>query len=145
MADIFLSVTLSTPTTPLELNAGKYYVGENSFNELAQTKRRNEAASPFIDGSYPYNTRKENITEALEVHVLGDTIHDREVLEKAVTDALDQGHFTMIRIMEDSKKTWRCHSSDWSISAPRALAISRRCIIKAQVLCDPLVLEEAYP
>lgn len=146
MSDIFLSVTLSTPGGPLELNAlPHYYVGENSFNELAQTKRRNEAQSPFIDGSYVYNARKENRTEALEVYVTGATIHERETLQRAVTDALDQLHFTMVRILEDSKTTWNCYASDWSISSSRALVHSRMCTIKATVLCDPNPTEVAYP
>jgi hypothetical protein len=144
VSDISLSVLLSTGGAPLEVNSRPhYYVGETSFNEKAVTKRRNTAKSPFIDGEWVYNVRKENVTEALEVYVTGATIHEREVLQKALTDALDQAHFTMTRTIEDSRVVWSCYSSDYTISSPRPLMLSKMCIVKAQVLCDPFITEVA--
>jgi len=147
MADIYLDVWITRAVGgDLHLNDDvAFYVADGSFEDGAGTFRTSEAQSPFIDGTWVYNARKENETVSLKVYAQGGTSRELAVNLKALKDALSQPHFQVVRVLEDAKTTWTCFPSDWSVSSTRPLVHARKALLTSQLRALPSPLEEAYP
>ena len=66
MVDMVISCQISTAGGWLELNGGHYQLTSAAFAERQVPVRRQEAKSPYVEGTYITNSLRDNVTEQLE-------------------------------------------------------------------------------
>ena len=134
-----LSVKVYTdPVTFIELNDRvSYRIEAGSFAQQATSKKRQEATSPFLEGTYIVNALRENVTEQLNVYVYGSSPSDFQSKLQVLKDAFDLNEFVVTRTLGDSVHTWNCYSSDYSLTTQREFMHAKMGLLSVQLLRRP--------
>lgn len=133
-----LSVLATTPSGTLELNdRDAYRVEGTSFSEQSVTKRRSMAENPFLEGEYPVNAVRGNVTESLKVYVYGATHAEFHARIAALKEVFDQARFTVTKTIEGSAVVWSCYSSDYQMTTQREYVHARMGLLSVNLLRHP--------
>jgi len=112
MADLAVSLTVSRPTTPLELEqpgtSRVVSVGPGSMS-----RRREVAISPFVDGEFLISSVKDVVNIALAVRFFGATHAALKANVEAALAAFDQFSYTLTLTLEGEVSTWSCEPADY--------------------------------
>lgn len=144
MSDLLPSVRIQGLLGWIELEdeAAGYELHADSFASKQVSLRKTEAEGDWVEGSYTTRAVKGNITEPLVVLVTGTSVYECQVLTKALTDALEQLQFSLEVTLGDSKETWRCFASEYTIESSQPLMFADKVIVRASVPHLPTVVRE---
>jgi len=155
MADAGLSVKVSISTDNiynsggvsaytgawLNVNDGSSYkIAKGSFENSATTFRKDEVTNPFVEGKYVVNALRENVTEALNIYVLGtDNITVRNRIQTLV-DAIRVNQFLIKVTLGNAQQIWQCFAADFTINTQLEFLHSRRATVNMTVTRNPTVI-----
>lgn len=127
-----------------DLEDGVHYaVHAESFAQVAQTWRKREVNSEWIEGSFPVSAVRENAQEALVVWVRGYSPADARAYRDKLVDALCQLSFMLMVRRGDVAEYWQCFPSDYTIEQSREFQHAGVSIVRATVprLPAPMVAD----
>lgn len=129
-----LAVKISSPTGWYDLEDGLHYaIHGDSFASFQQTWRKTEINSPWIEGSYPVNAVRENVTEQLAVWVSGETAREeREYRDKLIATIEQYSYMLMVRF-GDVAEYWNCFASDYSVETQKEFLWAQLSVVRANV------------
>lgn len=78
-------------------------------------KDRKTVSSPFVDGDFLVNCRKEQATTRLAVRINGESATDAHYRLGELVDALDQDEFFLVMVVDDVRYAYACQSADYEI------------------------------
>jgi hypothetical protein len=123
----------------IELNDGAVFrLADGSFDGQATQWRRTEVSNPFIEGTFITNALRENITERVNVYVQGQTVFECKYYTSVLKTAVSQIRFQAELTIEDARVMWNCYASDYTVESNRPLLHSRMCLVKIDLIRDPV-------
>lgn len=137
MADLALVCTITAPGGTLDLEAAPYALERGAFEEAQVSWRKQEATSPWVEGTFITHAVRENITRPLNVWVSAATDAALETAISELTDALEQLSFTITFGVTGSTTTWRCQMADYSIRREQGHRVAKTALVSAQVPTKP--------
>jgi hypothetical protein len=134
-----LSVRLYVSSTSyLELNDNSTYrIADGSFENQAITHRRKTAASPYVEGTYVVSSLRDNVTEQLNVYVMGASTYATRSALATLQSALEQPIFTLVRVVNNWQTVWTCYSSDYSMYSSKPLMMANMVRMDIQLQRSP--------
>jgi len=140
-----LSITLSRTLLglpDLEINDHEnYYVSE--LGDQSVTWRRQQASSPWVDGTVTTQRTKENVTRSISVEVLGSLWPYTIENAKALIDAVSQDSFIltihfapMVTPVEDAV-SYLCEASDYNWVQTKERWHAQRGILNINLIHKP--------
>ncbi len=132
--------------TWIDLNDGETYkIAKGSFENSAVQFRRDEVENPFLEGKYTINALRENVTEEVVVYVYGNNSMSTAEAVRNLTDAVSQIRYRMEITVDDSRRSWWCYASDYTVTTTIEFMHARMAEVKIQVIRDPVeILEEVW-
>lgn len=139
MSDLNVSLRLyTTASNYLELNNKTTYIlADGSFETQSVQHRRKTATNPFIEGEHVVTALRDNVTEQVNVYVVGATQHAARSALLALQQALEQPTFKVVLTVDNWRTTWNCYASDYTVQASRPLLYAKRIQMMIQLLRDP--------
>lgn len=142
MDDLTVSCRVSVPGGWLDINDGKTYrLTAEALAGTTRTWRRQDVASPFIDGTYTVNAVLENIVMPISVYVYGADHGDMVRKLELLIEAFEQFDYVVLIIRGESTQGWRCQLSDSTVDTRREFQHARMAMVTFQVPCHPNKLE----
>jgi hypothetical protein len=134
-----LSVRLYVgPSTYIELNDNSTYrIADGSFENQAVTHRRKTAMSPYVEGTYVVSSLRENVTEQMNVYVMGKTSYATRSALTTLQTALEQPMFTIVRTINNWQTVWTCFASDYSMYSSKPLMMASMVRVDIQLQRSP--------
>lgn len=134
-----LSVKLYVSSSSyIELNDNSTYrIADGSFESQAITHRRKTAASPYVEGTYVVSSLRENVTEQLNVYVMGASSYATRSALTTLQTALEQPIFTLVRTVNNWQTVWTCYSSDYSMFSSKPLMMANMVRVDIQLQRSP--------
>ena len=142
MSDLAVSCRISTPSGWLDVNDGVYRLGKDAFAAQSTTWRRQEAANPFVEGSWTVAAVRENVVEILSVWVRGTTATPAWQAVAALTEAVSQRNFAIEFTVDGVRRTYTCNMAEYQVQATTELRVAGMAQVIAQVPRSPVFDEE---
>lgn len=137
-SELDMSVKIETATGWLDLADGALFDLEaTTFDSQSVTWRKQEATSPWVEGSFVTSAVREDVTENLSVYVYGESRSEHMRMRKALTDALGQLTYRILVRVEETAVYWDCEPADYSITTSREFLHATMCVVKAQIPRKP--------
>lgn len=138
---MIISAVLSGPTGNIQLQQNGIYKLEASTRDQAGvTQRKTDATNPFVEGTFTVAAVRENVTENISIYVYAPSMSVRRARIDAITEALDQTHYTLAFTTEELTETWTCMAADYSIARRHELNMHYMALIKANIPRLPKVV-----
>lgn len=128
------SVKIKGLTGWYDLEDGVHYaVHGDSFANVAQSYRRREANSEYIEGTFTLAATRENSQESLVVWVRGDSFGEQRRFQDKLCRDVEQLSWMVMRRYEDMAEYWQCFASDYSVESQREFLHARLAIVRINV------------
>jgi len=136
-------VTISYGLQEISLNDGiNYQTGVEGFGNKQQSLRKLEASSRFYDGTFVTHYTKENVTEGVQVYVLGYSQNHVTENLLLLEEVFTQVSYTITLRMDDHLETWSCFPAEYAIDRGHVNMHNVRAHFTAQVPRLPKVTYE---
>lgn len=133
-----IGARISTNLGWLDLNDGvSYKLEAGSFAERAISWRKREVTSDYVEGAFLVNAVRDNVAEALNVWVRGETYYDLGLARKRLEDALCQLSYQLSFRTTDATRYWDCTVADYVVTTTREFTHARIALVKATVPRHP--------
>lgn len=136
-------VTITFGLQEISLNDGiNYQMAVEGFGNKQQSLRKLEASSRFYDGTFITHYTKENVTEGVQVYVLGYSQNHVTENVLQLEELFTQLNYNITVRMDDHLETWTCFPADYSIDRGHINMHNVRATFTAQVPRLPKVTYE---
>jgi len=130
----FVSLRIREGTRWFELNDGaRFKVEGSSFEETAQSYRRQTVESPYIGGRFVVNAVPDVVEETLVLWIYGQDQVDLDDNIELVVRLFSQFSYLLEMTYDTSKKRYECEMADYSISKTRELVHNNMAQIRLRV------------
>jgi len=142
MSNLEVACRVTTQSGWLDINSGVYTLGRDSFASEGTTWRRQEAANPFVEGSWTVAAVRENTVVNLTVFIRGTEATPTFVALQALTDAISQRNFVIEFTVNGVKRTYTCNMGEFQVQLTTELRSSSMAQVIAQIPRNPSFTEE---
>jgi hypothetical protein len=138
-----IDIEVHTGTHWLSLNDHyNYILGAKTLDTSTQSQRNHSATSPLYDGEFVVHSTLGNVTETIEVYVLGnDQVTVGDNLARLM-DAFRQSMYNVRRTFGTDVEVWTCWPSEYSIQRGHVNIHNKRATIAFSVPRLPKVSRE---
>jgi hypothetical protein len=128
------SVKIQGPTGWFDLEDGDHYaIHGESFSSYAQTWRKREVNTEWIEGSFPVSAVRENVTEPLVVYVRGNTFGEGRIYRDKLIAAVEQLSWMLMVRFGDVADYWQCWASDYTVETQREFLHAMLAVVRVTV------------
>ena len=134
MTDVAMSVTITRSSLgllDLDINDHlNYIVAGPEFLGGQMSWERNQVSSPFVDGDFTVNRRRQNVTENVVIEIMAGSGLELQVNTRVLTQAFSQDEFYMKVEINKATSIYRCEAADYKLvtSGPRFVANQIQCV-----------------
>lgn len=119
-----------------------YVLGARTLEETTQALHRHSVKSSMFDGEYVTHTTKGNVTEVIEVYILGtDQVHVGDNMER-LTAAFGQSTYMIRRTFGKDRETWNCFPAEYNFRRGQTMIHNTRATMTFNVPRLPKVYRE---
>lgn len=128
MTDVAMSVTITRSSLgllDLDINDHlNYIVAGPEFLGGQMSWERNQVSSPFVDGDFTVNRRRQNVTENVVIEIMAGSGLELQVNTRVLTQAFSQDEFYMKVEINRATSIYLCEAADYRLitSGPRYVA-----------------------
>lgn len=140
MLDVLdVSMTISTPSGPLELATAPYDLHPDTDAERAVSWRKKEVTNPHVEGSYTIHAERENVVVPVSIWVEHPQRKQLRAALQRLEDALSQLHYQITYRVEDDTAVWDCEVADYAVQTQQAYLHASMALVAAQIPRRPRV------
>jgi len=119
-----------------------FILGSETLAQTQQSLRNHTVSSSMYDGDFIVHTTKGNVTETVQVYVLGaDHVHIGDNVNKLV-EAFTQSTFLVRRTFGNDIEIWRCFPAEYAYKRGHIEIHNRRATLTFNVPRFPKVTRE---
>lgn len=121
-----------------------FVLGSGTLERTAQQLRNHSVSSSMYDGDFIVHSTKSNITETIEIYVLGsDQIHVGDNIEH-LQQAFMQPQYSIRRTFDQDVEIWRCWPADYVVQRGHVNIHNVRATMTFSVPRFPKVTREVF-
>lgn len=141
MLDVLdVSMTISTPSGPLEVASAPYDLHPDTDAERAVSWRKKEVTNPHVEGSYTIHAERENVVVPVTIWVEHPQRRQMRLALERLEAALSQLHYRITYRVEDDTAVWDCEVADYSVQTQQAYLHAGMALVAAQIPRRPAVV-----
>jgi len=138
VSEIAIGCRVTTPGGWLDLMSGPYQLAGDAFAEESVQWRRQEVASPFVEGSWLVNAVRDNASTQVAVWVRGGDAAGTQAATQVLKDAFSQINYGIEFTVNGAKTYYQCYAADFSVQSSREFRFSSMVKFVAQVSYHPV-------
>jgi len=139
MSDMDVQCRVTTPGGWLDLMSGPYQLSAEAFLDEQVQWRRQEVASPFVEGTWLVNAVRDNATTQIVIWVRGTSSAEVVAAVQALKDTFSQINYGVEFTVNGAKQFFQCYAADYSVQTSREFRASRMAKFTAEITYHPVV------
>lgn len=121
-----------------------YIIASDSFASSATTWRRNQVTSPYVAGKFTASAIPDQVTENVNVYVLGESQTDLQINLANLIDAVSQPAFELQWSADNAVYIWECDCADYTIDFVNTNLYARQLSVKLQIPRNPTITMSGF-
>lgn len=116
-----------------------YIIASDSFAGSAMVWRRNQVTSPYVAGKFTASAIPDQVTESVNVYVLGESQTELQINLANLIDAVSQPAFELQWSADNATYIWECDCADYTIDFVNTNLYARQLSVKLQIPRNPTI------